>query len=205
MKSARRKSKRSGGRSSASGTNYAGPSPTAITYRGPVVPRGIATDTNVVLRRLTQVATAASNGSGVYSGIFGNLPSSSWQDWTALAPLYQEYRCLAFKLTFVPNYPFYGGAASQGQIILYPVRNSALTPASSYAAAYGWDGSKVFQTQGKESSITVKMATTIEAGFQNTVAPLATYGIGFYASGLTVSTTYGQVYLELLLQMHSSV
>jgi len=175
-----------------------------LKYNGPIVPRLLSQEDSIVLKRLTWVSTFATDGSGNCKAIFKSDPTAGWADWSNLSPLFQEYRFLGMKLEVRPNFPNYGGAALQGGIVLYPVRDAGITALTSYSACYSVDGAVWGNTTDKKVVAEVRMSSTVEAGWQNVRAPAADFGIGVGAFGLTISTTYGQFVATALVQFKAA-
>jgi len=184
--------------------------PGAQTYRGPVVPRGLVAQQQIIARRLTYFTTAASNGSGNIGYSFSNNPTSTFE-WTNYAALYTEYRTLAFRVRYQPNYGTYISSTTgttthirDGPMVVYRERNSAASIVSTIGAAFSKEGAYIGSTQRPCWNV-IKMSGSSESAWYNTIAPTANTAVNFVAFSLDTGVTYGNFFLEFLVQFRSPI
>jgi len=156
----------------------------------------------IILKRLSNLSGIGSNSSGIIWQMFTNNPSS-FSDWSAISPLYQEYRVLGMKLTWIPNANNWGNttalAETQGLMILIPARDAGISQPGSNSAASSLDGARLDSIQQKRF-VEIRMDSQLESEFFNVSAPVSTFGCAVYSSGLSVSAGYGVAYAEILCQ-----
>jgi hypothetical protein len=160
----------------------------------------------MVLRRLTAVANVATNASGLISTLFTNA-GSNFNEFSGMSALFQEHRCLAMRLRWVPLFPTWGSTAAlaltQGDLSIYPFRDAGQTALATTAQAFSVDGA-TFDSINRPHMVEMKMSNPTEAAFINTRQPAGTFAIGLVAQSLSVSTTYGAYAVEGLFQFRTA-
>jgi hypothetical protein len=149
----------------------------------------------IIDRVLTYDTAAVSGATGTMSAFFGNSPGSS-PDWSAAQALYQEFRVLAMEVTYTPNFATYSTASTPllgGQLVLFEFRNVALTLPTTYAGAIQFQPYRL-KSVTQPDQLTVRLrddAVVNPQGWQNVTSPAQTFGVGYFATGLDASKTYG--------------
>lgn len=160
-----------------------------------------------IVRRLSLLGAVSTTAGGVLSYLQQNNPSG-FTDWSSLSALFQEYRVLALKLTWIPLYTHWGTTTAQGWAqniaIIYPWRDAGATAPATATAAFSIDGSKILELQ-KRTSIEIRMSNTLEAQYQNTRTPGSTFALGIYGASNVASTVLGNITAEILVQFRAAL
>jgi len=178
-----------------------GPGIQALSYRGPVVPRPIAAQTQTVEVLLTYNANVTTNSSGQLSFSLGNSPSGS-TEWLSASALWEEYRTLVTEVIYAPlfqNFIPSGATTAAAPLIMWSARDATVSIPTSYNTA--WQiGSARLTHSAKTHKQTIRMSGVIESEFTNTSSVSSSALVGFYAENLTVSTFYAVVFARWLVQ-----
>jgi hypothetical protein len=173
-------------------------SESTLVYRGPYsLPRvGQQAHTDVV--ELTAVTAMNSDSGGGMDLVINNDPSG-YTDWSSYAALWDEYRPLAMKLTFIPNNQY--SKTTTICVPLYVVidRDSA-GALSSKNQAIQYESCKIKSLENRWT-YGAKMHGPTGAGWITTAATSPTWWIKSFAVGLTGSTGYGDSIVVLLIQV----
>jgi hypothetical protein len=156
--------------------------------------------------RMVSVVTGSSDATGVLQANLPNVPNGT-SDWSEYSSLYLQYRVLMFKATWVPfdvGFPSTAVANTQRPVVLWVVRQPTAVFASTYTNAFDNDGAMV-RNIGQRFSTEVRMNGTSDAEWLQVASPSAYAAIGAFAASLTASSSYGQWYLEHLVQFRSRV
>jgi len=195
--------KRSGNRNRGA-VSQNGPPASAIVYRGPARPRNESTGTQINLFRLSNAATVATSAGGIAGTYYPNDPSGV-AEWSNFAAVFQEYRCIAVSVRFIPKYFAVATAytTSTGEVCWYDIRSTAaVTPATTLALAYEFAGSRVI-VANRTSSRTWRMSGTETSDWIPVSAPLKSGGVVFTVFDSFASTTIGNVVLDYLVQFRA--
>jgi len=195
-----KKSNKKSGRKSGRSAQLAN---TSTAYRGPIRPWGSTNAAQVVLTRLTQMIVVAADASGLIISSANNNPAGAI-DFTDFSGLYAEYRVLAFKVTYVPwDVGFSGNPVPpvQRPLVTWIERDPVASSPLNYAGAWDNDGA-IVRNCGRQFSVTIRMNGTPDADWKLCSAPSATQSMGMFGNG-TISTTYGQMFIEYLTQFRS--
>jgi hypothetical protein len=182
----------------------------AIRYTGPLtMPNSGALNVLVNTQRLTTRATVSSTAGGNLNFQIIIDPTILDQ-WSSLKGLYQEMRPLAFKCTYVPRFPAWGTTSAQalivGPIVWYVDRDS--TTGTPTDPQVGWRnaGAQV-KSVNQRFVATWRMNSTNECSWGNTSTasyPIAKVSMSGGTGALSASSTYGDVFVELLCQFRAN-
>jgi hypothetical protein len=187
--------KQKGEKRKSKGTN---PSADAMTYRGPLRLPGSRLQMSLTTVMLGYNASLTSNGSGVVSQVWG-LNVSLFDLYTSFTTLYDEFRLLSATLLFVPN----ASGATVSSVAYAPLAivldRDSTTALTGYPNAVDYDSFKVRPINDTLRAASYRMAAQPDAAFI-TSSTTSVAWFKMYATGLTASTTYGQVFVESLWQ-----
>jgi len=199
MGKGRKNKKRQGAKRS---KGHAGGASTALVYRGPIVPRNLATNTQMDTLRLSGVASVQSSVSGtmVFTLV---LDPTVLDQWGTVKSLWMEVQCLAYRMQYVPRYPNWGNTTglseATGPVVWWMNRDSTISSPTTYGAAWKISGSKA-RSINQPCTMTWRMNGVNEAVWSNTSAgsiPFAAIG-ATATSLLSASTIYGEAFVEML-------
>ncbi len=139
-----------------------------------------------------------SDGSGLITSVFSNSPTSA-QNWSSYAGTFDEYRVLAYNVTFKPLWPCGGSTQTFWAPIARVVDRSDATALTSYALASRYDSFKESAGQRKFSQWW-NMTSVEEAAFISTSSSTPNSWIKLYSSGNSASLTVGRVEITYLVQ-----
>lgn len=176
------------------------PSVEATQYSGPIV-RSIerqARDAKTLV--LNQFYTLTSTVGGVIADVISGNPSSA-SNWADTNSVFGEYRLLGFSITYMPfnRYTKTTTNSTPFAVVIDRRNSSALTSlanAASKAACY-------IQSSEDPWTMTVKMQGDEESQFIAVSAPTAFQWFKFYATGLSVSTSYGYLLVTYRVQFRN--
>ncbi len=166
-------------------------------YNGPVmIPAAIKADDSYVTElRSLQVLT--STAGGIFSTVLSNAPGG-FTDWSSFQNLFSEYRVLAMDIKYFPYNRY--SKTSTVCTPLYAVwdRNSA-TALGSKTAATGYASCKQLSLEDP-FEMSLKMDGPDEAQFRDIGTSTATFWWKPYSDNLSISTTYGDILVTVLVQ-----
>jgi len=180
------------------------PSDSTLVYRGPLRPVMSMAARSEATEQLVTSSLVSTNGSGVYSASLSSNPNTT-SEWSSFVALYEEFRVLAMEVTFQPYYPHWASTSALSMtsfpVVYYPQRYGA-NVATSYNTAMQFAGAKIRSIQ-ERTVVTIRMAGSQEAQFQNVSTPVGFFGIGVYGTGGSASAGYAQAFVRLLVQFRS--
>jgi len=193
----KRKGKKKGGRKRKSN-----PSASAVVYKGPFRLPKHGMNQNTTLVEVSNIFAVSSNGSGVFAGVVGNN-LASFLDTTSYTNVYDEWRCLSLMVTFIPN--------AQGAVlpsVAYAVTvgvvdNDNSTALTSLASGADYESAKMFSLTNR-NTLKWKMSGVEDAAFLDN-SGTSTMWFKYYSSGLTASTTYGQLIAKGIFQFRGRI
>jgi len=205
-KSRPKKTSRRSGRSQVQNRDGSGPPSTALSYRGPLRPPGTGAVIRTITANLSLAANVNSDNTGKLIGVYTN-DATRLNDWTSFSNLYQEFRVLAYCISYVPgavvNTVTGTNQAVTAPLVHYPVRDGVYNNLTSYTLAFDQEGSRIGHTSRKWTQ-TVRMNGATESQWYNTgttsTLPGTYAGIGFYAEGLLGNAYIGTFFQEALVQ-----
>ncbi len=144
--------------------------------------------------RLAFDQAVLTDGAGTINSVISNSPVQA-QNWTNYAAVFDEYRVLAFKVTFEP----YWASSVVFAPLAAVIDRSDSTALTSYGLAERYASHK--KVQGKKPlSRVAGMSTVDESNFTITSAPGSNTWIKFYSALNTASITIGRLNCEMLVQ-----
>lgn len=170
----------------------------ALTYLGP-----IRTNITREMRDLHTVVTAYSNptwgsdSGGVIAPVYGDNPNTV-ADWASLAACFEEYRVLAHEVSYYPKNRYARGTVTTAPLATVVDRGGA-GGFSDYTSPATHASFKM-HTLDDPWTVVCQMEGADEATFKATSSPGDTRWIKLYASGLSVSTTYGVLIITYRIQ-----
>ncbi len=168
-----------------------------VTYRGPILAPRDREETDLHTVVLGYTATLASDATGTIASFFVNNIGSS-VDWSSFAAIYDEYRVLGIRLEYFPNNRYTKVTTTCVPALCAVDRDDIGTPAS-YNELMGYASSKVCSLEDPWS-MEAHMSGIEDSGFVTTATTTPLYGIKMFATGLTVSTTYGRYFFYWRVQ-----
>lgn len=160
--------------------------------------------------KLRVAATVASNAGGVITFAYSNNPSS-YQDWSSVGNLYDEYKATGIKFQYIPYLPNDTSTVT-GFLPLYSVYdpNSTSTPLTSINDAIQYENMKVYNMYRpwkryvKLRTPVANAATVVNSGgYMPTASGTATSCVAFYGEGFDISTSYGSIIVTIYLKLRN--
>lgn len=175
------------------------PNAAVVRYTGPIsaVSREASETTSQLLIYET---TLTSTAGGVIANVFGSSPASS-ANWSDTNTVWGEFRTLGFKISYFPNNRYSKTTTTCRMLIGFVDRRNN-TAASSYSNAVRHESSRKLSLEDPWV-IEARMDGIDEGQYAQVGAPNDYYWIKFYSDGLTVSTEYGLVLVEYLVQFRN--
>jgi hypothetical protein len=211
-----RSSRRKGSRRSARGSSGAskqGPSDVALKYRGPIWNTRLRENLNSIVVDLFSSGQLTSSAGGIINQVFTSS-STSFQNFSTWAGLYEEFRILGIQLEFYPNNRYSKTTTSciPGFGVVDHADTSALTSA---AQALGYASCRILSVEDPWSdrseyrgssvpALRIRMAGAEEAQWLPTASTAGLLAIKTYFTGLTASTQYGLFLFRALAQFRGT-
>lgn len=174
------------------------PDARVIDYRGPIDVPGTNEQIDHIAVNIHYVVGVSSSAAGVINAIYRSDPSAG-ADWASFTSAYHEYRVLAMRVRYEPSNR-YSKTTTICQPLVTVVDHNNGSALGSYAAAYGHQSAKLVTLEDPWVR-NWRMHDVQEADFiETTVAPTQVSGVKLYADSLSVSTTYGMVFITWLVQ-----
>jgi len=180
-----------------------GPPAAATAYHGPIMIRASAQERTRTMRLsdVFVVTFPASPGTLRWT----NDPSAT-TEWSNASAYWAEFRVLAMRLRFVPNFVNFANtgalASFYAPVNWFIQRDSGAPVPSSMTASFTFDASWPSNIQQRRT-IGVRAGTSTEMAFQNVRSTSATWCVGVSQDSLTPLISYGLVYIEQLVQFRS--
>jgi len=175
----------------------------AVTvYRGPLLTPGSKSGTALREIVIAYQANVASTAGGVIANVFSNDPSQSG-DWANIQATASEYRVLRTDWEYYPQNK-YNRTATTVVPGLRVIDRSGAGALAGYANAANHDSVQIMALD-EPWHMTASMTGTDEAGFIQIAGAAAPYAwLKLYASGESISTTYGLMLVRIRLQLKST-
>lgn len=177
------------------------PPASALSYSGPYSLPGSREQNTLYTIECRSVLPLTSTVGGVINTVVDNNPSG-YLDWSSIAALWDEYRPLALRVSFKPNNRY--SKTTTVTVPLYVVvdRDSTGVIASKNAAVqYESCSIKNLDDPWSKGAKTIGISGLTTTQFITTASPAATYCIKMYADSASNSTTYGDLFITLLIQV----
>lgn len=172
-------------------------------YKGPIILKAMKQEEELYTVPLIFTGLLTSSAGGVLDAYYSSDPTSyALTEWTALAGLYGEYRTLGLEVRFYPHNRYSKTTTTCTPLVVLVDRESPSALSGSYQTAAAHESSEIksLEDPWKRSA---KMQNTEESAFKSTASASVLFSVKFYADGLTVSTVYGRVFVNLLLQFRA--
>lgn len=176
------------------------PSANAQTYHGPIVSRNMREAEELVSIPLIFTGTVSSTAGAVIDAYYSSDPASyGLTDWTNLSGLYGECRTLGLRVEFYPNNRYSKTTVNCTPLMVLVDRDTPTAALGSYQTAASHESARVLSLEDpwKEEA---RMQNAEESQFQSVSGTTPFYSIKFYADSLSVSTTYGRMFVHLVIQ-----
>jgi hypothetical protein len=202
MPNSKRKSssKRRPRRSAKRGSTH--PSGASLVYRGPYKLPGAREQNTLYTMEIRSLLTLSSSVGGVINQVFDNNPSG-YQDWSSIAALWDEYRPLSIFVEYKP-YNRYSKVTTVTRPMYLVADRDSVGALGSVNAAIQYESCRVVSLEDFWSS-GVKTEGALSLGgttsWTTTASPVASYCLKTYTTGLSASTTYGDVLVTTLIQL----
>jgi len=174
-------------------------STTALSYRGPIVDSRSKQEDKCTTMVLPWTSTLTSNSSGIINAVIPIAPNNA-DLWSSFAGVYDEYRVLGVSCCFKPGCSALGTPTGLLCLVIDRDSGAALT---SYAGAAGYQ-SFIEGPLDRRISRVYKMKSSEEAQFRNTQSPSDPGSIKSFATGVAVSTTWGNVEIYYRVQFRGT-
>lgn len=149
---------------------------------------------------LTDQVDLASTAGGAIADVYGNSPTGS-PNWADTNTVWGEFRTLAMRVRFLPNNR-YSKTTTTCVPMVAIVDRRASTALASYDAGVSHESHRLVSLEDPWT-MEVFMEGSEESQFQAVSGPVSVSWIKLYATGLTVSTTYGKVFVDYLVQFRN--
>lgn len=149
---------------------------------------------------LTDQVDLASTAGGAIADVYGNSPTGS-PNWADTNTVWGEFRVLGMKVRFYPNNR-YSKTTTTCVPLVVCVDRRVSTALASYDAGVSREAHRLLSLEDPWTE-QVLMDGSEEAQFQAVSGPVSVSWIKLYATGLTVSTTYGKVFVDYLVQFRN--
>jgi len=170
----------------------------AQSYAGPArLPRSSVQDVTDIMELKSVLAITSSVG-GVIDTVVDNNPSG-YLDWSSIAALWDDYRALSLKIEFVP-YNRYSKTTTTCKPFYWVIDRDSNGALTSVNAAAQYESAELKSIEDPWHR-TAKMLGSPAAQFKTTASPAFTFCLKAYQTGLSASTTYGELLITLLVQV----
>lgn len=158
------------------------------------VMRGAREEDYLFTIRLAFDQAVTSDGSGTIATVLSDSPVQA-QNWTNYAAVFDEYRILAYKVTFEPFWTVNCTFAPVASV----VDRSDATALTGYGLAERYASHK--KAMGKQKWFqVVNMSDGDDSTFVSTASTSAKHWIKAYSAGNTASFTFGRYNAEMIVQ-----
>jgi len=195
---------RSGGKSAGNARALTGPGTGATSYNGPLQMPVRDRDADMIVSRLTFTSTIATDGGGNLAVGYPNNPVAA-TEWGQYSNLYEEYRTLATRVTYIPNSLNWIQTTDTGRgapVVWTCDRNAGLSPPPNMQAAFQKANSRLSTTQQRMTYV-VRAATAQEMLFIAVASPSATWNTVLNSQGGVASIVLGTVFVEFIVQFRA--
>jgi len=175
----------------------ANPPSSVVVYKGPIDPKGYKQEAELFTVPFGLQVSVQSSVAGVTALVYSSSPASA-NDWAACQAIYDEYRVLAMKLKYFPSNRYSKTTTVCRPAVTYVDRDDTALPTS-----YGQSckkASSVIRSLEDPWTEVIRMNGQEDATFVTTATVVNAFSLKLYADGLTISTEYGMMFLEYLVQ-----
>jgi len=167
-------------------------------YKGPFKLPGAKQENRTETIELKSLIVVSSSGAGVIDQVVDNNPSG-YQDWSSVAALWDDYRALALLIEFFP-YNRYSKTTTGCKPLYQVIDRDSVGALASVNAAIQYESCERKSIEDPWSR-GAKMLDVLDSQFVTTASPAATFAIKHYQNGYTISTSYGELLITLLIQV----
>lgn len=158
--------------------------------------------------KIRGVVAMSTDGSGVMNDVINNDPSG-YQDWSALASLFDSYKTLGIKIRYTPDLPNDTSTTTSFKGLYVYGDPDSTTAVTSINEAIQYQNCKVFNMYRPWSYYyKIPSATSVanngivlSGGFRDAATTTARCCIAFMGSGFDLSTTYGTAMVTLYVAL----
>ncbi len=186
-----------------SGKEEINPGPSVQNYHGPIIPKPMKEENELYSVPLRFTGTLGSTAGGVIDSYYSSDPSSyALAEWTSLASLYGEYRVLGMVVEFAPYNRYSKASTVCTPLMVLSDRDTPTSSLGSYQVAMSHESCRILTLEDPWKH-SLKMSNAEESQFRSTSSPSPLFSVKFYSDGLSVSTTYGRMFVVLLVQFRA--
>ena len=156
-----------------------------------------AQGTSLHTLRLHTDISLSSDATGSIANVINESPTSA-PDWVNLANTFDKYRVIGFEVKFYPNNR-YSKTTTTCTPVIVTVDRDDLAPLASYGQASESEGA-VEKTLEDPWSYCASAQGSPSLDFRDCLSSTNTYFIKLFASGLSVSTVYGRLFVTTMVQ-----
>lgn len=156
--------------------------------------------------KLRYTETISSSVAGVIDTYLTSNPTS-YQDWSSISSLFDNYRTCAIKLKFIPQLPNnVSSSTSYAPLYIVGDPDSSTNPVTSVNEAIQYENMRVknmYRPWKYYYKFPKVMATgsnvVINRGYQDCASPISIGVVGLYGTNFSLSTTYGTLVSTIYL------
>jgi len=179
------------------------PGPNVQTYKGPIIPKPMKEEAELYSVPLRFTGVVTSTAGAVIDSFYSSDPNSyALAEWTALSGLFGEYRVLGMVVKFAPYNRYSKTTVVCTPLLVYTDRELPTAATGSYQTAMSHESCRILTLEDPWTH-EVRMSNAEESQFISTTGTQALFSIKFYADSLSVSTTYGRMFVDLLIQFRA--
>lgn len=179
------------------------PPASVLQYTGPLTVPGSFSDTDTITRIFNISAFLTSSATGVIQNVYSSDPTVD-TDFASMQNLYSEYRVLVTYIEYSPNYLNFLPATVLSAPIYITADRQTNTPLANYAQALG-DVDCLKKTLMRPWKKQIRMSGILNATYGViTGAPAFLNYIKLFSTGLSNSTTYGNINTYHLVQFRAA-
>lgn len=176
----------------------ANPPSNVVSYRGPAILPGSYEQYDVHSVNMSYEFAVTSTAAGTIDFATGSGGVSNVGDWASISAGFAEYRVLAMRFRYFP-YNRYSKTTTTCIPFITAVDRNSSSSLGSYANAANHASAKISSIEDPWQR-DVKMDGADEAAFQPVSSATSFFWLKVYASGLSISTTYGLAVITYLVQ-----
>jgi len=179
------------------------PGPSVQQYNGPIISKSMKEEEELYVVPLRFTGVVSSSAGAVIDSFYSSDPNSyALGEWASLNALYGEYRVLGMVVKFFPNNRYSKTTVNCTPLMVYTDRELPTAATGSYQTAMSHESCRILSLEDPWSH-EVKMSNAEESQFISTTGTQALYSVKFYADSLSVSTTYGRMFVDLRIQFRA--
>lgn len=160
--------------------------------------------TNKVYKfRLTYVVGAVSDVTGTLNFPV-SLDASSYDDWSSISSMFDEFRVLGGKLHFVPDNRYSKSVSLTTPAVMFFDNDNSTSSVTAYNQAFQYRSSIVGAVDDPMTLSWRRPGVTASAYWTDVASPASSVGSAtIFSAGLSASTTYGLLFAEIMVEARS--